>query len=97
MGNATSGDLKRVVVWSTGGIGSLSIVAANERPDLELVGVWVHSEDKVGTGHRLDLPRTGRGCRRPSPQLNAAMGASTMTSPKRVSCLDGGSRGAWPA
>ncbi|HKY16143.1 MAG TPA: hypothetical protein VJM33_14550, partial [Microthrixaceae bacterium] len=39
---------KRVVVWSTGGIGSLSIVAVNERPDLELVGVWVHSADKVG-------------------------------------------------
>jgi len=35
-------------VWSTGGIGSLSIVAANERPDLDLVGVWVHSEEKVG-------------------------------------------------
>ena len=31
-----------------GGIGSLSIVAVNERPDLELVGVWVHSEEKVG-------------------------------------------------
>jgi 2,4-diaminopentanoate dehydrogenase len=44
----TSGDVKRVVVWSTGGIGSLSIVAVNERPELELVGVWVHSEDKVG-------------------------------------------------
>ena len=41
-------DVKRVVVWSTGGIGSLSIVAVQERPDLELVGVWVHSEDKVG-------------------------------------------------
>jgi hypothetical protein len=41
-------DVKRVVVWSTGGIGRLSIVAANERPDLELVGVWVHSDDKVG-------------------------------------------------
>ena len=48
MGEGTSGDVKRVVVWSTGGIGSLSIVAVNERPDLELVGVWVHSEDKVG-------------------------------------------------
>ena len=40
--------MHRVVVWSTGGIGSLSIVAVQERPDLELVGVWVHSEDKVG-------------------------------------------------
>ena len=43
------GDVNRVVVWSTGGIGSLSIVAVNERPDLELVGVWVHSEDKVAS------------------------------------------------
>jgi hypothetical protein len=41
-------DVKKVVVWSTGGIGSLSIIAAHERPDLDLVGVWVHSEDKVG-------------------------------------------------
>jgi hypothetical protein len=40
--------VQRVVVWSTGGIGSLSIVALGERPDLELVGVWVHSEEKVG-------------------------------------------------
>lgn len=38
----------RVVVWSTGGIGSLAVVAVQERPDLELVGVWVHSEEKVG-------------------------------------------------
>jgi hypothetical protein len=45
---AEGSDVKRVVVWSTGGIGSLSIVAANERPDLDLVGVWVHSEEKVG-------------------------------------------------
>lgn len=47
MGESAS-DVKRVVVWSTGGIGSLSIVTANERPDLDLVGVWVHSEEKVG-------------------------------------------------
>jgi 2,4-diaminopentanoate dehydrogenase len=38
----------RVVVWSTGGIGSIAIRAVHERPDLDLVGVWVHSEDKVG-------------------------------------------------
>ncbi len=48
MAEGRSLDAKRVVVWSTGGIGSLSIVAVNERPDLELVGVWVHSEQKVG-------------------------------------------------
>jgi hypothetical protein len=39
---------KRVVVWSTGGIGVVAIRAVHRRPDLELVGVWVHSHDKVG-------------------------------------------------
>lgn len=38
----------RVVVWSTGGVGSIAIDAIARRPDLELVGVWVHSEAKVG-------------------------------------------------
>jgi hypothetical protein len=38
----------RVVVWATGGIGSIAIRAIERRPDLELVGAWVHSEDKVG-------------------------------------------------
>jgi 2,4-diaminopentanoate dehydrogenase len=38
----------RVVVWSTGGVGSVAIDAIRCRPDLELVGVWVHSPDKEG-------------------------------------------------
>jgi 2,4-diaminopentanoate dehydrogenase len=38
----------RVVVWSTGGVGVAAIDAIRQRPDLELVGVWVHSPDKVG-------------------------------------------------
>jgi hypothetical protein len=38
----------RVAVWSTGGVGVIAIDAVNRRPDLELVGVWVHSPDKVG-------------------------------------------------
>jgi 2,4-diaminopentanoate dehydrogenase len=38
----------RVVVWSTGGIGSISVRAVVENPSLELVGVWVHSPDKDG-------------------------------------------------
>ena len=37
-----------LVVWSTGGVGSIAIDAIRRRPDLELVGVWVHSPDKVG-------------------------------------------------
>ena len=38
----------RVVVWSTGGVGLIAIDAIRRRPDLELVGVWVHSPQKVG-------------------------------------------------
>ncbi|MEB4211410.1 dihydrodipicolinate reductase [Mycobacterium sp. 94-17] len=38
----------RVVVWATGGIGSIAIRTISRRPDLDLAGVWVHSPDKVG-------------------------------------------------
>ncbi|ORB65007.1 dihydrodipicolinate reductase [Mycolicibacterium tusciae] len=38
----------RTVVWSTGGVGSIAIEAIEGRPDLDLVGVWVHSPEKVG-------------------------------------------------
>ena len=38
----------RIVVWSTGGVGSIAVDAIHRRPDLELVGVWVHSPEKVG-------------------------------------------------
>lgn len=38
----------RVVVWSTGGIGRIAIRAIQRRPDLDLVGVWVHSPEKAG-------------------------------------------------
>ena len=38
----------RVVVWSTGGIGSAAVRAVHRRPDLDLVGVWVHTPEKVG-------------------------------------------------
>jgi hypothetical protein len=38
----------RVVQWSTGGVGSLAVGALARRPDLELVGAWVHTRDKVG-------------------------------------------------
>ena len=41
-------DAHRVVVWSTGGVGSNAIRAIADRPDLELVGVWVHTPEKVG-------------------------------------------------
>ncbi|MGP4053617.1 NAD(P)H-dependent amine dehydrogenase family protein [Mycobacterium sp. 4D054] len=39
---------QRVVVWATGGIGSIAIRTITDRPNLDLVGVWVHSPDKDG-------------------------------------------------
>lgn len=38
----------RVGVWSTGGVGSKAVQAVTRRPDMELVGVWVHTPGKVG-------------------------------------------------
>ena len=38
----------RVIQWATGSIGTHAIPAILEDPDLELVGVWVHSEAKDG-------------------------------------------------
>lgn len=38
----------RVVEWSTGTVGRLAIAGILARPELELVGVWVSSEEKNG-------------------------------------------------
>jgi len=38
----------KVIQWATGGIGRAAIAGIARHPQLELVGCWVHSEDKVG-------------------------------------------------
>ncbi len=38
----------RVIQWATGGVGKASIEGIVSHPDLELVGVWVHGDNKVG-------------------------------------------------
>lgn len=38
----------RVVQWATGNVGMRALQRAIEHPHLEVVGVWVHSADKVG-------------------------------------------------
>jgi 2,4-diaminopentanoate dehydrogenase len=40
--------MHRVAVWGSGGVGSIAVRIAHDRPDLELVGLWVHSETKDG-------------------------------------------------
>ena len=68
------GDIRpkyRVVVWATGGIGSIAIRAIHLRPNLDLVGVWVHSPEKDGkdAGELAngDSDRRGRHHRRRRP------------------------------
>lgn len=39
---------RRVVQWATGTVGVHAAPAIARHPDLDLVGVWVHSPDKVG-------------------------------------------------
>ena len=48
-GEPNGGDVAyRVIQWSTGNVGHHATRLIARHPDLELVGLWVHSEDKVG-------------------------------------------------
>ncbi|HEV7524774.1 MAG TPA: dihydrodipicolinate reductase, partial [Acidimicrobiia bacterium] len=38
----------RVVQWATGLLGKEAVKGVLAHPELELVGCWVHSDDKVG-------------------------------------------------
>jgi 2,4-diaminopentanoate dehydrogenase len=51
----------RVIQWATGNIGTRSLQRVIEHPDMELVGLWVHSPDKAGkdAGTLCGLPPTG--------------------------------------
>jgi hypothetical protein len=51
----------RVIQWSTGNVGIAALRCIIRHPDLELVGVWVHSPAKAGrdAGELCGLPPTG--------------------------------------
>jgi 4-hydroxy-tetrahydrodipicolinate reductase len=51
----------RVIQWSTGNVGRHALRAIIGHPDLELVGLWVHGESKVGcdAGELCGVRRTG--------------------------------------
>ena len=51
----------RVIQWSTGNVGQAALRCIIKHPDLELVGLWVHSADKAGrdAGELCGLPPTG--------------------------------------
>ena len=41
-------DRYRVIQWATGGVGRAAIEGVLDHPELELVGCWVHSDEKNG-------------------------------------------------
>jgi hypothetical protein len=51
----------RVIQWSTGNVGTAALRCIIGHPELELVGLWVHSTDKAGkdAGDLCGLPPTG--------------------------------------
>jgi hypothetical protein len=51
----------RVVQWATGNLGRAAIEGIVSHPELELVGVWVHSDDKAGrdAGELAGIEDTG--------------------------------------
>ena len=51
----------RVIQWATGNIGRMAVEGILAHPELELAGVWVHSEDKDGrdAGEICGLPPLG--------------------------------------
>ena len=64
----------RVVQWATGIVGQEAIKGVLAHPDLELVGAWVHSPDKVGPRRRRALrhrPARRHRDRRPRGDLRA--------------------------
>lgn len=61
----------RVAVWATGGVGRYAIRTVCDRPNLELVGAWVHSESKDGldVGELAGLPPVGVTATRDADEL----------------------------
>jgi hypothetical protein len=51
----------KVIQWATGGVGKAAISYIAAHPQLELVGCWVSSDDKVGrdVGEICGLPALG--------------------------------------
>lgn len=51
----------RIIQWATGGVGRAAIEGIVAHPELELVGCWVHSEEKAGkdVGELCGMARLG--------------------------------------
>lgn len=63
----------RVIQWSTGNVGTYCLRSIASHPELELVGLWVHSEKKAGrdAGELCGLPPIGIAASRDTDALLA--------------------------
>lgn len=73
----------RVIQWATGGVGRAAIEAVVAHPELELAGVWVHTDHKVGldAGEICGLDRLGVAATNDVDQLLALGADCVMYSP----------------
>ncbi len=80
---------RRVVQWATGNIGLRSLQAVIEHPQLELVGLFVYSPDKVGrdAGELCGLPSVGVLATN-NPDEIVALGADCVLYMPRATELD---------
>ena len=73
----------KVIQWATGGVGRAAIEGIIAHPELELVGCWVHSEDKAGrdVGELCGLANQGVTATSDVDALIAAAADCVMYSP----------------
>lgn len=81
----------KVIIWATGPIGRAALYHALTSPDMELVGVWVHSEDKDGkdAGDIVGLPKSGILCTRDKAKLLGLPADVVMYCPAMHLSLEG--------
>ena len=68
----------RVVHFGTGFAGVHALRAIIQRPDLELVGLVVHSDDKAGRTPANSPASTGRACSRPKTSTRRSRSTPTL-------------------
>ena len=79
----------KVIQWSTGNVGRHALRLIAEHPDLELVGLWVHSADKAGRdAGELGGYRSRSACSRPTTPTRCSRSTPTASVTPRPPICD---------
>ena len=81
----------RVIIWATGPIGRAALYNVLTSDDMELAGVWVHSEEKNGkdAGDIVGLPKSGVICTNDKQKIFALQADVVMYCPTMHLSMDG--------